>query len=218
MSRQLERGALPSLTPSPGGAIAVAEAQQRSAAKPVLTRAAKRCFDLVFAALLLIALTPVLAVLAAAIAVDSRGSPLYRQLRMGFNQRPFQLIKLRTMDAEGRATRVGALLRPLGLDELPQLWNVLRGDMSVVGPRPEVLERVPGHQRNLPDYWARHLVRPGITGWAQINGLRGRVSIAERLRFDLEYVAGWTLLLDARILLRTPLAVWRDSRRAWLHR
>jgi lipopolysaccharide/colanic/teichoic acid biosynthesis glycosyltransferase len=90
--------------------------------------------------------------------------------------------------------------------------------MSIVGPRPEVLDRVPGHMRTLPDYWARHIVRPGITGWAQINGLRGRVSIAERLRYDLDYVAGWTLLLDARILLMTPAAVLRDSRRAWRQR
>jgi lipopolysaccharide/colanic/teichoic acid biosynthesis glycosyltransferase len=208
----------PLLVPSPGGAIPVAEAQRRSAAKPALARAAKRLFDVLFASVVLLATSPLLLLLAAIIPLESRGSPFYRQLRMGFNQRPFVLFKLRTMDAEGEATRLGALLRPLGLDELPQLWNVLKGEMSIVGPRPEVLDRVPGHQRNLPDYWARHLVRPGITGWAQINGLRGHVSIAERLRFDLQYVADWTLLLDVRILLLTTAAVCRDSRRAWRER
>jgi lipopolysaccharide/colanic/teichoic acid biosynthesis glycosyltransferase len=214
-----EHGSLsPALTPSPGGAIPVTETQRRLASKPAFARAAKRLFDLVFAALVLLATSPLLLLLAAIIPLESRGSPLYRQLRMGFNQRPFTLIKLRTMDADGRATRIGALLRPLGLDELPQLWNVLKGEMSIVGPRPEVLDRVPGHQRVLPDYWARHLVRPGITGWAQINGLRGHVSIAERLRFDLDYVADWNLLLDVRILFLTTAAVWRDSRRAWWQR
>jgi lipopolysaccharide/colanic/teichoic acid biosynthesis glycosyltransferase len=188
------------------------------ATKPALARLAKRLFDVLFAAVVLVATAPLMALLAAIIPLESRGSPIYRQLRMGFGQRPFQLVKLRTMDAAGQATRIGALLRPLGIDELPQLWNVLKGDMSIVGPRPEVLDRVPGHQRNLPDYWARHLVRPGITGWAQINGLRGHVSIAERLRFDLQYVADWTLLLDARILVLTARAVWRDSRRAWWQR
>jgi lipopolysaccharide/colanic/teichoic acid biosynthesis glycosyltransferase len=205
----------PALTPSLGGAIPVAEAQRRAATRPTVARAAKRLFDVLFALVVLIAATPVLVLLAAIIPLDSRGSPFYRQLRMGFDQRPFVLLKLRTMDADGRATRLGALLRPLGIDELPQLWNVLKGEMSVVGPRPEVLDRVPGHQRSLPDYWARHLVRPGITGWAQINGLRGHVSIAERLRYDLQYVADWSLGLDARILLLTTRAVCRDALRAW---
>jgi lipopolysaccharide/colanic/teichoic acid biosynthesis glycosyltransferase len=204
----------PALAGAPGPAIA-ATAQRRSASKPVPVRAAKRLFDLVFASVVLIVAAPFVLLMAAIIPLESPGSPFYRQRRMGFNNRPFTLLKLRTMHADGRATRIGALLRPLGLDELPQLLNVLTGEMSVVGPRPEVLDRVPGHQRVLPDYWARHLVRPGITGWAQINGLRGHVSIAERLRYDLEYVADWTLLLDARILLRTTTAVWRDARRAW---
>ena len=186
--------------------------------KPVLARTVKRLFDVLFASVVLVATAPIVALLAAIIPLESRGSPFYRQLRMGFGQRPFELVKLRTMDADGEPTRIGALLRPLGIDELPQLWNVLKGEMSVVGPRPEVLDRVPGHQRNLPDYWARHLVRPGITGWAQINGLRGHVSIAERLRFDLQYVADWNLLLDVRILVLTARAVWRDSRRAWRKR
>jgi lipopolysaccharide/colanic/teichoic acid biosynthesis glycosyltransferase len=203
----------PAMAGAPGPAIATV--QRRSASKPVLARAAKRLFDVLFASLVLLATAPFVLLLAAIIPLESWGSPLYRQLRMGYNQKPFTLFKLRTMHADGRPTRVGALLRPLGLDELPQLLNVLRGEMSVVGPRPEVLDRVPGHLRNLPDYWVRHLVRPGITGWAQINGLRGHVSIAERLRYDLEYVADWTLLLDVRILFLTTAAVWRDARRAW---
>jgi lipopolysaccharide/colanic/teichoic acid biosynthesis glycosyltransferase len=207
----------PALAGAPGPTI-VATAQRRLAARPVLASAVKRLFDVVFAAVGLLVTAPLLLLMAALIPLESRGWPIYRQPRMGFNQKPFTLIKLRTMDAAGEATRIGALLRPLGLDELPQLWHVLKGEMSVVGPRPEVLDRVPGHMRNLPDYWARHLVRPGITGWAQINGLRGHVSIAERLRFDLEYVADWSLLLDARILFLTTRAVWRDALRAWRRR
>ena len=193
---------------------AVARMQVQLAGQSRLARAMKRLFDITCAALGLCVVAPLLLVLAALIALESRGSVLYRQPRMGLGQRPFTIVKLRTMLPSGRVTRVGRLLRPLGLDELPQLWNVLKGDMSVVGPRPEVLDRVPQHQRELPDYWARHLMRPGITGWAQVNGLRGAVSIADRLRFDLDYISAWSLWLDARILWQTTGVVWRDTRRA----
>src|SRR5437762_75475 len=127
----------------------------------------------------LVLTAPLLAVVAALIWIESGGPVLFRQPRMGRGGRPFVISKLRTMDSHGRVTRVGRLLRPTGIDELPQLWHVLKGQMSVVGPRPEVLDRVPRWDRELPDYWARHLMRPGITGWAQVNGLRGDVSIPE---------------------------------------
>src|SRR5262249_18689384 len=126
------------------------------------------------------------------------------------------LVKLRTMDAHGRVTRVGRVLRPAGLDELPQLWNVLRGDMSLIGPRPEIPERVARYQAAIAGYEARHLMQPGITGWAQVNGLRGDVSIPERLRHDLDYLREWSLGLDGRIMLRTLSTVCGDTVRALL--
>jgi lipopolysaccharide/colanic/teichoic acid biosynthesis glycosyltransferase len=179
-------------------------------------RAVKRLFDIAAASLGLILTAPLLAVLAALILLESGGPVLFRQRRMGRGQRPFVLTKLRTMDAGGRVTRLGRFLRPTGLDELPQLWQVLQGAMSLVGPRPEVLERVPAYQAKLPDYWARHLVRPGITGWAQVTGLRGEASsIPERLRADLEYLQSWSLSLDLRILVRTVATVWQDTHRAY---
>jgi lipopolysaccharide/colanic/teichoic acid biosynthesis glycosyltransferase len=178
-------------------------------------RAAKRAFDIACAAVGLLVTAPLLAVLAALIRLESGGPVLFRQPRMGRGRRTFVIGKLRTMDEEGRVTRIGRLLRPTGIDELPQLWHVLRGDMSIVGPRPEVLDRVPRWDRELPDYWARHLMRPGITGWAQVNGLRGDVSIPERLRHDLQYLGMWSLMLDARILWRTMATVWRDTRRTY---
>jgi lipopolysaccharide/colanic/teichoic acid biosynthesis glycosyltransferase len=178
-------------------------------------RAVKRLFDVAVAATGLAVAGPLLGALAALVRIDSRGPALYRNPRMGRDQRPFTMIKLRTMDDAGRVTRVGRLLRPTGLDELPQLWHVLTGEMSVVGPRPEVLDRVAGHVARLPHYPERHLMRPGITGWAQVNGLRGEASsIPCRLEHDLVYVRTWSLALDARILLGTPAAVWRDLRRA----
>jgi lipopolysaccharide/colanic/teichoic acid biosynthesis glycosyltransferase/glycosyltransferase involved in cell wall biosynthesis len=171
----------------------------------------KRLADVTLAASGLMLSAPLLAILAVAIPVDSRGPALFRQRRTGLNQRPFVLVKLRTMDAQGRVTRIGRVLRPTGLDELPQLWNVLKGDMSVIGPRPEIPERVERFESDHPGFRTRHLIRPGITGWAQVNGLRGNVPIAERLRFDIEYLRERTLTLDGRILLRTVSTVVGDT-------
>jgi lipopolysaccharide/colanic/teichoic acid biosynthesis glycosyltransferase len=179
-----------------------------------LARASKRLTDVVLAAAGLAIAAPLLVLLALLIRLDSAGPVLYRQIRLGRRQRPFVITKLRTMDDAGRVTRLGRWLRPMGIDELPQLWHVLRGQMSIVGPRPEEPYRAERFARELPDYWVRHVVRPGITGWAQVNGLRGHVSIAERLRFDLQYLASWGLALDGRILLQTVGAVWRDTRRS----
>jgi lipopolysaccharide/colanic/teichoic acid biosynthesis glycosyltransferase len=178
-----------------------------------LARAVKRLFDITLSGLGLLVLAPLLAVLAAIVRLDSEGPAFYSQPRVGRGDRPFTISKLRTMDGSGEVTRVGRLLRPTGIDELPQLWQVFKGDMSIVGPRPEEPHRAARWERELPDYRARHLVRPGITGWAQVNGLRGKVSIAERLRYDLQYLKSWTLMLDWRILFWTVAAVWRDTRR-----
>ncbi|MBM3267180.1 MAG: sugar transferase [Candidatus Sericytochromatia bacterium] len=184
--------------------------------KPV-NRFLKRTLDIAFAAGGLLALAPLLGAIALAVRADG-GPALFRQERMGRDGRLFQLIKFRTMvlDAEAasgpvwtskvdsRVTRLGAFLRRWSLDELPQIWNVLVGDMSLVGPRPERPYFVDQFRIFVPKYMDRHLVRCGLTGWAQINGLRGEEgSIEERTRYDIYYIENWSLLFDLKILLRT---------------
>lgn len=178
--------------------------------------AAKRLIDIALAASGLVIAAPLVAALAAWIRLDSEGPALFHQRRYGLHQRPFTLVKLRTMDDSGRVTLPGQVLRPLGLDELPQLWNVLLGDMSIIGPRPEVLDRAERYKGRIPGYHDRHLVRPGITGWAQVNGMRGDAApIGERLRFDFEYLREWSLAMDGQILARTVPAVLGDALRAF---
>ena len=177
---------------------------------------AKRAFDLLFSTLFLVVLAPLLVVLALAVKLTSRGPVLYRQERVGLDGRPFAMLKFRTMlaDAEEqgprfaeradpRVTQIGAFLRRTSLDELPQLFNVLAGDMSLVGPRPERPVFIARFRRRIPRYQLRHMVKAGMTGWAQIHGLRGKTSIAKRVEYDLYYIEHWSLLLDLRILLRT---------------
>jgi lipopolysaccharide/colanic/teichoic acid biosynthesis glycosyltransferase len=197
------------------GRVEQSAISQRVEGHSRVARAMKRLGDVALAVSGLALTTPLLAVLAALVRLDSPGPALFFQRRTGLHQRPFTLVKLRTMDDARRVTRVGRWLRPLGLDELPQLCNVVRGDMSLVGPRPEVPERVEILRQRLPAYDARHFVRPGITGWAQVNGLRGDAApVTERLRRDLEYVREWNLGLDLRILIRTASAVLRDTVRS----
>jgi lipopolysaccharide/colanic/teichoic acid biosynthesis glycosyltransferase/glycosyltransferase involved in cell wall biosynthesis len=187
-------------------------AAEKSAVKhSALALFAKRAIDVTVATAGLALTAPLVLTLGALVTLDSSGPALFHQRRTGQNQRPFTLVKLRTLDAQGRATRVGRVLRPTGLDELPQLWNIVLGEMSLIGPRPEVPERVALFARELPLFPARHVMRPGITGWAQVNGLRGNVSISERLKFDLEYQAKWSLALDARILMQTFATVVKDT-------
>jgi lipopolysaccharide/colanic/teichoic acid biosynthesis glycosyltransferase len=176
--------------------------------------AVKRTFDILVSLVGLALSAPLIAVMAVAVRLDSGGPALLRQTRVGRRQRLFTLTKLRTMHPDGRVTRVGRYLRPTGLDELPQLWSVLKGDMTLIGPRPEEAYLVARYEDEFPGYSCRHFMRPGITGWAQVNGLRGRVPISERLMFDLRYLRHWSLALDWRILVRTASAVWRDTRRA----
>jgi len=180
-------------------------------------RVLKRSFDLVLgSAALLLALLP-MAAIAIAVRVTSGGPVLYRQERMGLDGRRFWMLKFRTMrsDAEAdsgprwavpgdsRRTRLGAFLRAWSLDELPQLFNVLHGEMSLVGPRPERPGFVEEFRRRVPGYMLRHKMKAGITGWAQINGWRGNTSIEKRIEYDLEYIARWSLAFDLSILLRT---------------
>lgn len=183
--------------------------------------AAKRVFDLVFGAVFLLLLSPLMGLVAVAVWTTTGRPILFRQERMGLDGRPFEILKFRTMrhDAEAetgpvfsapgdaRVTSVGRWLRRLSLDELPQLWNVLRGDMSLVGPRPERDAFIREFRERYPAYMQRHAVKAGMTGWAQVHGLRGDTSIEERLRLDLEYVDRWSLLLDVEILGRTALHV-----------
>jgi len=185
----------------------------------------KRCFDLVCSGLGLLLLSPLLLVLAVWVALDSPGPVLYAQERVGMNGRRFRMLKFRTMrmDAESggrpgwtrpddpRRTRAGRILRPLSLDELPQLWNVLRGEMSLVGPRPERPMYVEQFRASVPRYMLRHHVKSGITGWAQVHGLRGDTPLDRRIEYDLYYIRNWSLGLDLRILLLTLARVFRDA-------
>ena len=179
---------------------------------------AKRVFDILFSAAALILVSPILLVVALLVKLTSKGPVLYKQERMGMDGAVFPILKFRTMrtDAESsgarmatagddRRTPVGAFLRRTSLDELPQLFNVLRGDMSLVGPRPERPVFIEEFKRQIPKYHLRHKVKAGITGWAQINGLRGQTSIAKRIEYDLYYIENWSLLLDLKILVRTAL-------------
>lgn len=178
-----------------------------------LTRHLKRAFDLTCGTLLLVVLSPVLALLAVAVRLSSPGPILFRQRRVGKDGRTFELVKFRSMrvsDAEpgwvpedDQVTPLGRFLRPTHLDELPQLFNVLRGDMALVGPRPERPVFADEFSQELRGYDERHRVPVGLTGWAQVNGLWGDTSIAERARFDNRYIEDWSLWRDMSILLRT---------------
>ena len=181
----------------------------------------KRAFDLVFSCALLIGLAPVLLLLALGVKLTSRGPVFYRQERMGLDGQRFRMLKLRTMrvDAEAgtgpvwateddpRRIPYGALLRRLSLDELPQFINVLRGEMSVVGPRPERPFFVEQFRRTVPGYMLRHKVKSGVTGWAQVNGLRGNTSLEKRIQYDIEYIERWSLWLDVKIIALTVVRI-----------
>jgi exopolysaccharide biosynthesis polyprenyl glycosylphosphotransferase len=177
----------------------------------------KRSFDLAFSAVAVIVLSPLLILIAILIKLDSRGPLFYTQERIGLDGGSFRISKFRTMvpDAEKatgpvwahkgdpRITRVGKWLRRLSLDELPQLFNVINGDMSLVGPRPERPHFVGQFCKRVPMYMERHRVRSGITGWAQVNGLRGNTSIEERTRYDVYYVDNWSFAFDLKIMMLT---------------
>jgi len=184
-------------------------------------RVFKRTFDLVFSALALLMIWPILALLALAVKLGSRGTVFYSQRRVGLDSCEFDCLKFRTMymDAEAktgpvwtqehdpRVTPIGRFLRRFSLDELPQLFNVLKGEMSLVGPRPERPHFVEQFQQSIPKYLERHRVRSGMTGWAQVSGLRGNVSIEERTKYDVYYVENWSLLFDIKIILKTIWSV-----------
>ena len=190
----------------------------------LFNRALKRTLDLVGALVGLLASAPFVLVLAALLKRESpRGPVFFRQIRIGADHRPFTLYKLRSMAPGAAATdsarqstarddprllRIGTFMRRWNLDELPQYWNVLRGDMSLVGPRPERPHHVDHLAHAIPHYQPRHVVKPGMTGWAQVNGLRGDTDLAARAQHDLYYIENWSVWLDVQILLLTFVR-WR---------
>jgi Undecaprenyl-phosphate glucose phosphotransferase len=191
----------------------------------------KRAFDLVFSCVALLLLTPVLIIAAVLIKLDSSGPVFFLQRRHGFNQKQFRIIKFRSMRTlddgavinqakkdDPRITKVGAWLRRWNIDELPQLFNVIIGDMSLVGPRPHALSHDHDYERRIAFYARRHNVKPGITGWAQIHGFRGETDTDEkmqsRVEHDLYYIDNWSFWLDLQIMLRTVLSA-RSFRNAY---
>jgi putative colanic acid biosynthesis UDP-glucose lipid carrier transferase len=189
--------------------------------------AAKRAIDLVLALIALTIAAPMLAVFAILIRLESRGPVIFTQWRAGFRGRAFRIYKLRTMAGrhsgrglrqaqrkDPRVTRLGAFLRRTSIDELPQIINVLKGDMSIVGPRPHAISHECDFRRAAEDYALRRMARPGLTGLAQVSGARGLTDtpekLARRIHYDLAYVRRWSLALDFWIMIRTALVVLRD--------
>jgi len=189
-------------------------------------RLVKRALDIVLSLLALIFFVPIMALTALAIKLDGRGPIIFRQSRKGFNSQEFVMFKFRTMKVQEngptvtqatrddpRVTAIGRLLRAASIDELPQLVNVLRGDMALIGPRPHALAHDNHFEKVLRDYAFRHHVKPGMTGWAQVNGLRGATPtveiISRRIKMDLWYINNWTLWLDVQILAKTFFEVLR---------
>ncbi|MHA7965768.1 undecaprenyl-phosphate glucose phosphotransferase [Paenibacillus sp. CAU 1782] len=182
-------------------------------------RILKRWFDILFSLTAILLTSPVLLAIAIGIKLTSPGPVLFKQERVGFNRKPFYMYKFRSMNVapanqgdtqwtvenDPRRTKFGVFLRKTSLDELPQFFNVLLGNMSVVGPRPERPFFVDQFRDEIPKYMIKHQIRPGITGWAQANGLRGDTSIEERIRYDLFYIENWTFIFDLKIIGKTIL-------------
>ena len=179
---------------------------------------AKSLEDFIFASLLLLLTSPLFVIIAIGVKLSSPGPVFYRQERVSWNNKPFTMLKFRSMPVEAeaetgpvwnsrndrRATEFGAFLRRTSLDELPQLINVLRGEMSLVGPRPERPYFVEKYKDEIPDYMKKHMVKAGITGWAQINGWRGNTDLKKRIEYDLYYIKNWSIWFDLKILFLTP--------------
>ena len=189
-------------------------------------RLVKRAVDFVLALIALIFFIPIMMLTALAIKLDGPGPVIFKQRRRGFNGRKFIMYKFRTMTVQEdgssvaqatrndpRVTKIGKALRASSIDELPQLFNVLRGDMSLIGPRPHALAHDNYFEKVLEDYAFRHHVKPGMTGWAQVNGLRGATPtidvISRRVKMDLWYINNWSLWLDFQILIKTFFEVLR---------
>ena len=189
----------------------------------------KRVFDLILAGFAVVVGAPLIALLALGVKLTSRGPVLFRQRRYGLNGEEINIYKFRSMTVcedgpqvsqavrnDPRITPFGRFLRRTSLDELPQLFNVIEGKMSLVGPRPHAVAHNEQYRKLICGYMIRHKVRPGITGWAQVNGLRGETETVDkmsaRVKFDIDYLNQWSLWMDIKILVRTVLLVLRDER------
>jgi Undecaprenyl-phosphate glucose phosphotransferase len=180
-------------------------------------RILKRWFDILFSLIAIVLTSPVMLAITICIKLTSPGPVLFKQERVGYNRKTFHMLKFRSMhvssgkqsdtqwtvENDPRRTRFGAFIRKTSLDELPQFFNVLLGHMSVVGPRPERPFFVEQFRDEIPKYMIKHQIRPGITGWAQANGLRGDTSIQERIQHDLFYIENWTFIFDLKIIGKT---------------
>jgi exopolysaccharide biosynthesis polyprenyl glycosylphosphotransferase len=198
---------------------------QTTVAESPLYVVLKRAFDLTFSACVLILAAPVFVLIALVIGLTSRGPIIFVQERVGLNGKLFHMFKFRTMEMSSaeesdtrwtvkddpRCTRIGKILRKTGLDELPQFFNVLKGEMSVVGPRPERPILVQKFMQSVGNYNRRHYLKVGITGWAQVNGWRGDTSIAKRVEYDLYYVRHWTMTFDLLIVALTLVRSFTDK-------
>ena len=175
----------------------------------------KRAMDVVGALVLIVLTSPLMLIAAVGVKLSSPGPVLFKQERVGRNKKPFYMYKFRSMrvnasektgwsrNEDPRKTPFGSFIRKFSIDELPQFFNVLKGDMSLVGPRPEVPFYVEQFKEEIPRYMVKHQVRPGITGWAQVNGYRGDTSIKKRIEYDLYYIENWNVFFDLKILLMT---------------
>ena len=182
-----------------------------------INKIAKRTVDIIGSACGLLLLSPLLLVLAILVKTSSKGPIIFKQERVGLHNKKFNMYKFRTMEVQTeaeekkgwtvkndpRVTKIGAIMRKTSLDELPQLWNILIGDMSIVGPRPERPQFVEKFKEEIPRYMIKHQVRPGLTGWAQVNGYRGDTSIRRRIECDLYYIENWSMFLDIKIMFLT---------------
>ena len=185
----------------------------------------KRLLDVAGSLVLIIFSSPLMLIAAVGVKLSSPGPVIFTQERIGRNKKPFRMYKFRSMrvndrqdtgwsrDRDDRKTKFGAFIRKCSIDELPQFFNVLKGDMSLVGPRPEVPYYVEQFKDEIPLYMVKHQVRPGITGWAQVNGLRGDTSIKARVEHDIFYIEHWTLGFDIRILFMTLFKALINSER-----
>ncbi|MCX7885400.1 MAG: undecaprenyl-phosphate glucose phosphotransferase, partial [Caloramator sp.] len=177
----------------------------------------KRLFDIICSSILILLFSPIMLLISIIIKFTSQGSVIFKQERVGYNKKPFIMYKFRSMKVQSseeekvkwttkddpRKTKFGEFIRKTSLDELPQFFNVLKGDMSIVGPRPERPYFVDKFKEEIPQYMVKHQVKPGITGWAQVNGLRGDTSIKKRIEYDLYYIENWSLLFDIKIMFLT---------------
>lgn len=180
-----------------------------------INRVIKRVFDILFSSVVILLLSPLLLAIALGVKLSSPGPVLFKQKRVGKERKLFTMYKFRSMrlndqsdtawsrSRDSRITRFGAFIRKFSLDELPQFFNVLRGEMSVVGPRPELPFFVDQYKENVPLYMVKHQVKPGLTGWAQVNGYRGDTSIEKRIEYDIWYIENWSIYLDIKIIFMT---------------